>query len=94
MSRIPTASLPLLATLACTGGAPRPDAADTFRRLHEPLSMGWCLECHRNPEPHLRPLDQVTNLGWEPPADGVDPSTLFYSHEEINPRESCSTCHR
>ena len=20
-------------------------------------SMGWCLECHRNPEEHLRPLD-------------------------------------
>jgi len=30
----------------------------------EPLSMGWCLDCHRNPEPHLRPLDQVTNMAW------------------------------
>ena len=30
----------------------------------EPLSMGWCLECHRNPEPHLVPKDQVTNLAW------------------------------
>ena len=27
----------------------------------KPLSMGWCLDCHRNPEPHLRPLDQITN---------------------------------
>ena len=21
---------------------------------HEPLSMSWCLDCHRNPEPNLR----------------------------------------
>lgn len=32
----------------------------------KPHSMGWCLECHRAPENHLRPLDQVTNLDWEP----------------------------
>lgn len=30
------------------------------------LSMGWCLDCHRNPEQALRPKDQVTNLGWTP----------------------------
>jgi hypothetical protein len=26
------------------------------------LSMGWCLECHRNPEPNLVPPDKVTDL--------------------------------
>lgn len=30
----------------------------------EPLSMGWCLECHRNAEPHLVPRDKVTDLYW------------------------------
>src|SRR5690348_7206002 len=25
----------------------------------EPLSMGWCLNCHRNPENNLRPINQV-----------------------------------
>lgn len=30
----------------------------------EALSMGWCLECHRNPEPHLVPKDRVTDLYW------------------------------
>lgn len=32
----------------------------------EPLSMSWCLDCHREPEKHLRPLDEVTNLAWDP----------------------------
>jgi hypothetical protein len=32
----------------------------------ENLSMGWCLECHREPEKHLRPAEHVTNLGWSP----------------------------
>ncbi len=29
-------------------------------------SMSFCLECHREPEKALRPLDQVTNLDWKP----------------------------
>lgn len=32
----------------------------------EPQSMGWCLDCHRNPENALRPLDQITNLNYKP----------------------------
>jgi len=32
----------------------------------EPHSMGWCLDCHRNPEDKLRPLDQITNLNYKP----------------------------
>jgi hypothetical protein len=33
---------------------------------HESQSMSWCLDCHRNPENALRPLDQITNLNWKP----------------------------
>ncbi len=31
----------------------------------EPLSMGWCLDCHRNPAPALRPLDKITDMNYE-----------------------------
>lgn len=30
------------------------------------LSMGWCLECHNAPEKHLRPLEEVYNLNYDP----------------------------
>ena len=33
----------------------------------QPLSMGWCLDCHRAPEKHLRPTSEVTNMSWVPP---------------------------
>jgi hypothetical protein len=32
----------------------------------EPQSMSWCLDCHRNPENALRPLDKITDLKWKP----------------------------
>ena len=32
----------------------------------EAQSMSWCLDCHKNPEKHLRPLDEVFNLKWQP----------------------------
>lgn len=35
-------------------------------RHDQPQSMGWCLDCHRNPEKNLRPLDQITNLNYQP----------------------------
>ncbi len=62
-------------------------------RLEKPLSMGWCLECHRNPAPHLRPLDKITDmnfktdLAWEKVAK-AKAATLH------PPVESCSGCHR
>jgi len=29
-----------------------------------PLTMGSCLDCHRDPEPRLRPLADITTMGW------------------------------
>src|SRR6266516_652664 len=39
----------------------------------KPLSMTFCLDCHRNPAPNLRPKAYITQLDWNPlehlPAD-------------------------
>lgn len=62
--------------------------------LSEPLSMGWCLDCHRNPAPNLRPVDQVTNMFWEAPADQAEWVARWIKEKGINPPEDCSACHR
>jgi len=36
----------------------------TVVRQAKPLSMSWCLDCHRAPNKHLRPREQVTNMAW------------------------------
>jgi hypothetical protein len=63
---------------------------------HEPLSMGWCLDCHREPEKNLRPPEEVTNMAWAPP-DGADPvayGKMLRAKNNLNPPTDCSTCHR
>ncbi|MGH9887242.1 MAG: cytochrome c3 family protein, partial [bacterium] len=41
---------------------------DEMEVVHQeqPLSMSWCLDCHRNPQPSLRPHNEVTNMRWAP----------------------------
>ena len=46
----------------CHGRVDRMGPEGVYQK--EPLSMGWCLTCHRDPAPNLRPRDQVTNLLW------------------------------
>ena len=65
--------------------------------IHEKsLSMGWCLDCHRHPESQLRPLTEVTNLGWRP-AEGRSQQDLGRSLKEefkVHAPEQCVGCHR
>ena len=60
----------------------------------ERLSMGWCLDCHRNPEPNLRPVSEVTNMAWVQPEEGPHSGAALREAYDINPSEDCSTCHR
>jgi hypothetical protein len=62
----------------------------------KPFTMEFCLECHRDPGPHLKPRDQVTRMDWSGwPAD------LHFAHQQlqafgIQPDKltNCSICHR
>lgn len=60
----------------------------------EPLSMAWCLDCHRNPTPHLRPQEYITQLDWQPEGDAEELGARIQAELEINPSTNCSTCHR
>ena len=62
------------------------------------LQMQWCLDCHRAPEQHLRPLEEVTTMGYEPP-DGQTQEALGREliaeyGIEVGRLDDCSICHR
>ncbi len=61
----------------------------------KPLSMSFCLECHRDPAKNIRPLEQVFNLDWQPPADfAATQGHHMVTNMNINASQSCSACHR
>ena len=59
----------------------------------EPLSMGWCLECHRQPELYLRPEDEITTMGYVQPSNFVQRNLERIRSEGIQPPTNCSACH-
>lgn len=58
------------------------------------LQMGWCVNCHRNPAPYIRPRDQVTNMNWQPPSDIDQLRQRLMVEYQIQSKLSCTTCHR
>lgn len=59
----------------------------------KPLSMGWCLECHRNPEENLRPPSRVTDMDWGVDGNRPDEDQIVAT-SEIHPPQHCSACHQ
>jgi hypothetical protein len=59
-----------------------------------PLTMGWCLECHRRPEANIRPVEEVTNMEWQPQGDPEEAGRLQAAKNNVHTRTSCTTCHR
>ena len=60
----------------------------------KPLSMSWCLDCHRNPAEHIRPRDEVTNMEWVAPKDQLDRAEAAIRERALDPPVDCSGCHR
>jgi len=67
----------------------------------EPQSMAWCLDCHRNPENHLRPVSEVTNFAWQAGGEGGSAKSQrdfgleLVQKAHINPPvKNCAGCHR
>jgi hypothetical protein len=60
------------------------------------LTMGFCLDCHRNPAGSVRPLKEITNLNWDPKQhpDHEKWAAEFVKNNKILPPQSCTGCHR
>lgn len=59
------------------------------------LKMDWCLDCHREPERHLRPLDRITDMNWSPPPlEQLRIGREIARELGISPPTTCTACHR
>lgn len=58
----------------------------------EPLSMSWCLDCHRNPEKYVRPVEEVTTMGYVAD-DQIEMGRDLVAKHNINPPTYCQGCH-
>jgi hypothetical protein len=63
------------------------------------LTMQFCLDCHRDPAPHLRPQSQITSMTWKP--QGNDAEREVTGHALLQQYgirtgqlEHCYVCHR
>jgi hypothetical protein len=65
-------------------------------RQAAPLTMGWCLDCHRNPAPKLRELADVFATDWAPPEDQDERGRRLMAkyHIHADTLTDCSLCHR
>lgn len=79
--------------VGCVSCHGRVDKMDVVTQ-DQPLHMAWCLACHRNPEPHLRPKNLVTQLDWQPTEEPAILGARLRKEYDVNPSTDCSTCHR
>jgi hypothetical protein len=64
---------------------------------YAPLTMSWCLDCHRHPERHLRPREEVFDMTYQPPADQRKLGRELATRYEVRSPQAltdCYTCHR
>jgi hypothetical protein len=59
-----------------------------------PLTMTWCVDCHRDPGRRLRPVRDVTVMGWTRPSAVDSLGVVLLARNHVRSLVNCSTCHR
>ena len=83
----------MAAGVACASCHGRVDRMRTTW-LATPLSMGWCLGCHRDPTPQLVPRHKITDMAYDPVAAGYAPEQDAGRSRFPTPPLHCSGCHQ
>jgi menaquinone reductase, multiheme cytochrome c subunit len=60
----------------------------------KPLNMAFCIACHSDPAPNVRPPELVTKLDWVPDRDPRAIGEEIVKREHLDPPLNCSGCHR
>lgn len=79
--------------VACETCHGRVDRMPRTVKVHT-MSMGWCLDCHKDPVPLLRPQEAVFAMGYEPHGKELPPEVRTFYREAARRLTDCSTCHR
>jgi len=79
--------------VGCVSCHGRIDKMETVEQA-KPLTMSWCIDCHRQPDVNLRPVDSVTKMDYIPEGDPMAAGRQQREINHINPSTDCSTCHR
>jgi hypothetical protein len=71
------------------------------------LHMAWCIQCHMNPDAHVRPKNKITDMAYNNPSNVNEKSIELAGATEkkvsqhdlanmynVQSKTSCSTCHR
>lgn len=58
----------------------------------EPMTMEWCLNCHRAPEKFVRPREHVFDMEWKPVNQRAEGARLIKEYR-VQAKTTCSTCH-
>jgi hypothetical protein len=81
--------------VGCSSCHGRVDEMPLVRQV-EPLTMSWCLDCHRHPDEHVRPRSAVFDMGWVPSARQREEGERLMREYHIDTTKltDCSICHR
>lgn len=82
--------------IGCTNCHGQVDQMPLVRKA-QPMTMAWCLECHRAPERYIRPKDQVFNMRYIAPANQLELGQKLVQeyHVPTGVRlTECYICHR
>jgi Cytochrome c7 and related cytochrome c len=65
-------------------------------RQAESLQMEWCLDCHRNPQQFIRPVENVFQMDWVPavPQEKLGAELVRRYDIRVGQLTDCSICHR
>jgi hypothetical protein len=69
---------------------------DLMARVYQtaPLTMAWCLDCHRDPGRYLRPREDVTVMGYIPASPQRFLGLALMRAYGVRSLTTCTTCHR
>jgi hypothetical protein len=70
-------------------------AIDTMNLVYQasPLTMSWCLDCHRAPEKFIRPRSEVFTMNYVPEKPQSELGPELVKEYGVRSKTHCSACH-